>query len=195
MQEFVPVRDGHIIRVETLGGKYLYAIKVFTTGDIVQSLPGRRLPARRRRRARARRLRGRRAEDRAAGRRLHAAAGDHRAGRADLRRAGIDVGGIEYLVDDRDGKHYFYDINALSNFVADARERDRLRSVRAARGLPRSALARRRGKPTRWRRLMRYGYWLPVFGGWLRNVDDEGMAATWDYVKRLASAARRSATT
>lgn len=33
---------------------------------------------------------------------------------------------------------------------------------------------------------MRYGYWLPVFGGWLRNVDDEGMAASWDYVKRLA---------
>ncbi len=33
---------------------------------------------------------------------------------------------------------------------------------------------------------MRYGYWLPVFGGWLRNVDDEGMAATWDYVSRLA---------
>ena len=35
------------------------------------------------------------------------------------RRASLDVGGIEYLVDDRDGKHYFYDINALSNFVAD----------------------------------------------------------------------------
>lgn len=33
---------------------------------------------------------------------------------------------------------------------------------------------------------MRYGYWLPVFGGWLRNVEDEGMAATWDYVQRLA---------
>ena len=33
---------------------------------------------------------------------------------------------------------------------------------------------------------MRYGYWLPVFGGWLRNVDDEGMAATWDYAKPLA---------
>ena len=33
---------------------------------------------------------------------------------------------------------------------------------------------------------MRFGYWLPVFGGWLRNVDDEGMAATWDYVSRLA---------
>ncbi len=33
---------------------------------------------------------------------------------------------------------------------------------------------------------MRYGYWLPVFGGWLRNVDEEGMAASWDYVRRLA---------
>ena len=33
---------------------------------------------------------------------------------------------------------------------------------------------------------MRYGYWLPVFGGWLRNVADEKMQATWAYVKRLA---------
>ncbi|CAM4407549.1 FMNH2-dependent dimethyl sulfone monooxygenase [Pedobacter westerhofensis] len=33
---------------------------------------------------------------------------------------------------------------------------------------------------------MRYGYWLPVFGGWLRNVEDEHMQPTWDYVKRLA---------
>lgn len=33
---------------------------------------------------------------------------------------------------------------------------------------------------------MRYGFWLPVFGGWLRNVDDEGMEASWGYVKRLA---------
>jgi dimethylsulfone monooxygenase len=33
---------------------------------------------------------------------------------------------------------------------------------------------------------MRYGYWLPVFGGWLRNVDDEQMEATWDYNSRLA---------
>ncbi len=33
---------------------------------------------------------------------------------------------------------------------------------------------------------MRFGYWLPVFGGWLRNVADEGMAARWDYVARLA---------
>lgn len=33
---------------------------------------------------------------------------------------------------------------------------------------------------------MKYGYWLPVFGGWLRNVEDEGMEASWDYVSRLA---------
>lgn len=33
---------------------------------------------------------------------------------------------------------------------------------------------------------MRYGYWLPVFGGWLRNVENESMQATWAYVKRLA---------
>ncbi|MBJ6121461.1 LLM class flavin-dependent oxidoreductase [Sphingomonas mollis] len=32
---------------------------------------------------------------------------------------------------------------------------------------------------------MRYGYWTPVFGGWLRNVPDEGMEASWDYTKRL----------
>ena len=34
--------------------------------------------------------------------------------------------------------------------------------------------------------MMRFGYWLPVFGGWLRNIDDEGMEASWRYVSRLA---------
>ena len=33
---------------------------------------------------------------------------------------------------------------------------------------------------------IRYGYWMPVFGGWLRNVEDENMQATWPYVSRLA---------
>ena len=32
---------------------------------------------------------------------------------------------------------------------------------------------------------LRIGYWLPVFGGWLRNVPDEGMAATWPYIRTL----------
>ena len=33
---------------------------------------------------------------------------------------------------------------------------------------------------------MRFGYWMPVFGGWLRNVDDEQRDASWAYTKRLA---------
>jgi hypothetical protein len=34
--------------------------------------------------------------------------------------AGMELGGVEYLVNERDGLPYFYDVNALSNFVADA---------------------------------------------------------------------------
>jgi hypothetical protein len=34
--------------------------------------------------------------------------------------AGMDLGGVEYLVNERDGRPYYYDVNALSNFVADA---------------------------------------------------------------------------
>jgi dimethylsulfone monooxygenase len=33
---------------------------------------------------------------------------------------------------------------------------------------------------------MRFGFWMPVFGGWLRNVDDENMAATFEYQRDLA---------
>jgi FMNH2-dependent dimethyl sulfone monooxygenase len=33
---------------------------------------------------------------------------------------------------------------------------------------------------------IRYGYWMPVFGGWLRNVEDEHMEASWEYVSKLA---------
>jgi FMNH2-dependent dimethyl sulfone monooxygenase len=33
--------------------------------------------------------------------------------------------------------------------------------------------------------MMRFGYWMPVFGGWLRNLEDEAMEASWDYVRRL----------
>lgn len=33
---------------------------------------------------------------------------------------------------------------------------------------------------------MKFGYWLPVFGGWLRNVENEQMHADWNYVKKLA---------
>ena len=33
---------------------------------------------------------------------------------------------------------------------------------------------------------MRFGYWMPVFGGWLRNVRDEQMSTDWAYVRALA---------
>ena len=36
---------------------------------------------------------------------------------------------------------------------------------------------------------MRYGFWMPGFGGWLRNLDDEQMEASWSYTKKLAQRA------
>ena len=38
---------------------------------------------------------------------------------------------------------------------------------------------------------MRYGFWAPVFGGWLRNVADEGMEASWPYMRRVLTRAER----
>jgi FMNH2-dependent dimethyl sulfone monooxygenase len=38
---------------------------------------------------------------------------------------------------------------------------------------------------------MRFGYWMPIFGGWLRNVPDEGMSIAWPYVRDLATASER----
>src|SRR5262249_2682533 len=60
-------------------------------------------------------------------------------------------------------------------------EHTRVRSPRGPR-----RLSRRPDRPPEGGRLiMRYGYWAPVFGGWLRNVEDEQMAASWDYLSRL----------
>jgi hypothetical protein len=119
VQESAPLRDGHIVRVETLGGTYLYAIKVYPAvgsfdlcpADACQTKDGVEL------------VRGACAVDAPkTGLRVEAydAPADIIAEVEEIsRRAGLDIGGIEYLVDDRDGRHYFYDINALSNFVAD----------------------------------------------------------------------------
>ncbi|HEX7283399.1 MAG TPA: hypothetical protein VF239_15180 [Vicinamibacterales bacterium] len=120
IQEYVPARNGHITRVEVLDGKFLYGINVYSTGesfnlcpaDICQSTDGVEL------------ARGACPAD---------------APKNNLRVEGytpppeviaevelimaaahIEIGGIEYMIDDRDGRRYYYDINALSNFVADA---------------------------------------------------------------------------
>jgi len=120
VQEAAPLRDGHITRVETLGGDYLYAINVFpATGsfdlcpaDACQTTTGVEL------------VRGACAVDAPkSGLRVEGTTPPREIiaqVERIAREAQLDVGGIEYLVDDRDGRHYFYDVNALSNFVADA---------------------------------------------------------------------------
>lgn len=120
VQEFIPARDGYINRVETLGGKFLYGIKVYTSGesfnlcpaDICQTTNGKEL------------VRNACAIDAPKnGMRVEAYTPEQKVIAAIeqiVQEAGIDVGGIEYLVDDRDGQLYYYDVNALSNFVADA---------------------------------------------------------------------------
>jgi hypothetical protein len=120
VQEFIPARDGRITRVEVLGYEYLYAINVYSSGesfnlcpaDICQTSDGVEL------------ARGACPVD--------APKNNLRVERADpdpeiiadveriMRTADIEIGGVEYMVDDRDGQRYYYDINALSNFVADA---------------------------------------------------------------------------
>jgi hypothetical protein len=120
VQESAPLRNGHIVRVETIGGKYLYAIRVFPAvgsfdlcpADACQTTTGVEL------------VRGACAIDAPkTGLKVDGYTPPIEVIRqveAIAQRAELDIGGIEYLVDDRDGKHYFYDINALSNFVADA---------------------------------------------------------------------------
>ncbi|MBC5773691.1 ATP-grasp domain-containing protein [Pontibacter sp. KCTC 32443] len=120
VQEFIPARGGHINRVETLGGKYLYAIKVYTSGesfnlcpaDICQTTNGKELV--RNACAIDAPKNGMRVEG------FTPPQGVIDAIERIVQESGIDVGGIEYTIDDRDGQIYYYDINALSNFVADA---------------------------------------------------------------------------
>ncbi|HEY2553172.1 MAG TPA: LLM class flavin-dependent oxidoreductase [Streptosporangiaceae bacterium] len=38
---------------------------------------------------------------------------------------------------------------------------------------------------------MRFGYWMPIFGGWLRNVRDEQMSIAWPYIRDLAKASEQ----
>jgi biotin carboxylase len=120
VQEFLPAADARIVRVETLGGRYLYAIRVYTSGesfdlcpaDICQGVDGIEL-------------------ERAAcpvdapknGLRVEGYTPPAEIVNEVERivaTAGIDVGGVEYLIDARTGEHVYYDVNALSNFVADS---------------------------------------------------------------------------
>jgi hypothetical protein len=103
VQEYVPARDGRVVRCEVLDGRLLYAIALDGAGSTFDLCPAdvcmvdkpqitisAFTPP---------------ADIQAAVERIS-------------RLAGLDVGGIEYMVDDRDGAAKFYDLNALSNFVA-----------------------------------------------------------------------------
>jgi hypothetical protein len=102
VQEYVPVRGGAITRIETLDRKFLYAIDVAGGGafDLCPAdacvVPG-------------------------SGIKMAAVEPSQvlkDAAEAIARAVDLDVGGVEVMIDDRDGVARFYDINALSNFVA-----------------------------------------------------------------------------
>jgi hypothetical protein len=114
VQEQLPAEGESIVRVEILDGQLLYAIRILLAPEsfnlcpadycdlpgIADGVSGRGLPIERYEPP------DEIVED----------------AKRIMARAGIDVGGVEYLVDARDGQAYFYDVNALSNFVANATE-------------------------------------------------------------------------
>jgi hypothetical protein len=105
VQEYVPARAGIVTRIETLAGRFLYAIDIDSPTDTFDLCP---------------------ADACAIGRgpgTITITSADPAPGLIDAaeqiaRAAGLDLGGIEMMIDDRDGIAKFYDINALSNFVA-----------------------------------------------------------------------------
>jgi len=120
VQQFITSEEGRITRVEVLGGQYLYGIRVYSSGetfnlcpaDVCQTTEGAEL------------VRSACPVDAPRnGLRVEGYEPPRQVVR-DVERiaeaCGIEVGGIEYAIDDRDGRLYYYDINALSNFVADA---------------------------------------------------------------------------
>ncbi|MBX9861077.1 MAG: alpha-L-glutamate ligase, partial [Sphingomonas sp.] len=99
---YVPARDGVITRIETLDRRYLYAIDV-AGGGAFDLCPADACVA--------------------DGKPITMTRVDPEAALVDAAEriaaaAGLDIGGVEVMVDDRDGTPRFYDINALSNFVA-----------------------------------------------------------------------------
>ena len=122
LQEHLPAEGDAIVRIELLDGEFLYAIRLLLTPGTFNLCPADycELPG---------------TADGVSGRGLPIEAYDPPAEIVDEARrlvaaAGMDVGGVEYLVDARDGGHSFYDVNALSNFVADAQNVIGLQSIR-----------------------------------------------------------------
>ena len=121
VQEFIESEEGAIVRVEVLDGRYLYAIRIVRRGDagfnlcpadICQTSPAPTTPD----------LGACPVEAKPG---LDVSRFDAPAEAIDTvirltRAASIDIGGVEYMVSKADGKIYYYDVNATSNFVANA---------------------------------------------------------------------------
>jgi hypothetical protein len=120
LQEYIEPADGAIVRVEVLDGRYLYAIRIVRTSATFNLCPADicQTPA-----ASTGADLGACPADAPPGLSVtrHAAPREIVAQALTLvRAASIDVAGVEYLVSRADGRVYFYDINATSNFVANA---------------------------------------------------------------------------
>lgn len=114
LQEHLPASGDSIVRVEILGGEFLYAIRILLMPGSFNLCPADYcdLPG---------------VADGVSGRGLPIDAYEPpRSVIDDAKRivaaAGMDLGGVEYLINARDGRPTFYDINALSNFVANPRD-------------------------------------------------------------------------
>lgn len=106
VQDYVPPRGGSILRLETLGGRFLYAIEVESSGESFDLCPADACLAQP----------GRKAIRMVA---VTPANELIEAAERIARHVRLDLGGIEVVIDERDGTPRFYDINAMSNFVAD----------------------------------------------------------------------------
>ena len=118
VQEYLPAQGDSIVRVEILGGEFLYAIRLFLSEDEFNLCPADycRVPEAEEELGLADGISGR-------GVPVEAYQPPRQVieqVKAITSEANLDAGGVEYLVNERDGEIYFYDINALSNFVADA---------------------------------------------------------------------------
>ena len=105
VQEYLPAQGGYIVRVEVLDGEYLYAIRLPISEHSFNYCPAD----------------GCNVED------ADLAVEPHSPPEAVIQEvkrilsaSKADLGSVEYLVNEADGRAYYYDINPLSNFVADA---------------------------------------------------------------------------
>lgn len=103
VQEYVTARDARVIRCEVLDGKLLYALALDGAGSTFDLCPADVCMV---------------DKPTITIVRYEPPADIVHAVETVARMSGLDVGGVEYMIDDRDGRARFYDLNAMSNFVA-----------------------------------------------------------------------------